>query len=164
MRVAIADTGPLRYLVLIGAIEILPRLFESVVIPDVVNAELRHARAPATVRGWAEAAPSWLITRSAPSAEDADLWLLDAGERAAIALAMTIQPAPILIEDRAGVATARIKGLGVIGTLGLLERAARRGLIDLRNALAMLQATNFHARPELYERLLARDRAWRGGA
>ena len=92
------------------------------------------------------------------------LRLLDAGERAAIALAMTMQPAPILIDDRAGVAAARTRGLEVIGTLGLLERAARFGLIDLRNALATLQATNFHARPVLYERLLARDRAWRGGA
>jgi len=164
MHAAVADTSPLRYLVLIGTIEVLPRLFESVVVPEVVHAELRHVRAPSAVRAWAEAAPSWLVTVSTPSVEDADLRLLDAGERAAIALAMTMQPAPILIDDRAGVAAARTRGLEVIGTLGLLERAARLGLIDLRNALATLQATNFHARPALYERLLTRDRAWRGGA
>ena len=164
MQAAVADTSPLRYMVLIGAIEVLPRLFESVIVPDGVHAELCHARAPAMVRGWADAAPAWLVIISDPSVEDADLRLLDAGERAAIALAMTMQPAPILIDDRAGVSAARAKGLEVFGTLGLLERAARGGLIDLHSALATLQATNFHALPELYERLLARDRVWRGGA
>jgi predicted nucleic acid-binding protein len=164
MRAAVADTSPLRYLVLIGAIEILPQLFDSVIVPDVVHAELCHPRAPVAVRGWAQAAPAWLAVVSDPSAEDADLRLLDAGERAAIALAMTVQPAPIVVDDRAGVAVARLKGLEVIGTLGLLERAARFGLIDLHSALATLKATNFHAGWELYDRLLARDRVWRGGA
>jgi hypothetical protein len=57
MRAAVADTSPLRYLVLINAIEILPRLFEGVFVPDIVHAELRHAHAPATVRRWAETVP-----------------------------------------------------------------------------------------------------------
>jgi predicted nucleic acid-binding protein len=162
MRAAVADTSPLRYLVLIGAIEILPRLFERVIVPDIVHAERRHAHAPAPVRSWANAPPSWLVIMSAPSVHDSDLQALDAGERAAIALAMTLSPAPILIDDRAGVAAARAKGLDIVGTLGLLERAARRGLIDLRDAVATLQATNFHATLELYERLLARDLVRRG--
>jgi hypothetical protein len=37
MRAAVADASPLRYLVLIGAIEILPRLFEGVFVPDIVR-------------------------------------------------------------------------------------------------------------------------------
>jgi predicted nucleic acid-binding protein len=36
MRAAVADTSPLRYLVLINAIEVLPRLFEGVFVPDIV--------------------------------------------------------------------------------------------------------------------------------
>jgi predicted nucleic acid-binding protein len=33
MRLVVADTGPLNYLLLIGAVELLPRLFERVFAP-----------------------------------------------------------------------------------------------------------------------------------
>jgi predicted nucleic acid-binding protein len=156
MPAAVADTGPLRYLVLIGAIEVLPRLFERVFIPEIVHAELRHAHAPAMVRPWAEAVPLWLTVVPTPTIQDADLRLLDAGERAAIALAAEIRADFVLIDERAGVAAARARGLEVTGTLGLLERAAQRGLTDLPTAFAALKATNFHVRQELLDALLAR--------
>jgi predicted nucleic acid-binding protein len=156
MRAAVSDTSPLRYLILIDAIEILPLLFEGVFVPDVVHAELRHAHAPAAVRRWAEALPSWLTVAPTQSVQDADLLTLDAGERAAIALAMAIRPDFLLIDERAGVAAARARGLEVTGTLGLLQRAAQRGLTDLPTAFAALKATNFHVRQELLDALLAR--------
>jgi predicted nucleic acid-binding protein len=158
MRAAVADTSPLRYLVLIGAIEVLPRLFERVVIPEIVHAELRHAHAPAMVRRWAETVPSWLTVVSTPTVQDTDLRLLDAGERAAIALAAEIRADFVLIDERAGVAAARARGLEVTGTPGLLARAAQRGLTDLPTAFAALKATNFHVRQELLDALLARHK------
>jgi predicted nucleic acid-binding protein len=45
----------------------------------------------------------------------------------------------------------------VIGTLGILAEAAHRNLLDLPQTLAALQATNFHAAPNLLELLLAND-------
>ena len=158
MRAAVADTSPLRYLVLINAIEILPRLFEGVFVPDIVHGELRHAHAPAMVRRWADAVPPWLTVVPTPSVQDADLRSLDAGERAAIALAAEIHPDLVLIDERAGVAVARARGLAVTGTLGLLERAAQRGFANLPTAFAALKATNFHVRQELLDALLARQR------
>jgi predicted nucleic acid-binding protein len=56
------------------------------------------------------------------------------------------------------VAAARARGLEVTGTLGLLDRAAQRGLIDLPTAFAALKATNFHVPQELLDALLARHR------
>ena len=158
MRAAVADTSSLRYLVLINAIEILPRLFEGVFVPDIVHAELRHTHAPAMVRRWADAVRPWLTVVPTPSVQDADLRSLDAGERAAIALAAEIHPDLVLIDERAGVAVARARGLAVTGTLGLLERAAQRGFADLPTAFAALKATNFHVRHELLDALLARQR------
>jgi len=35
MRLVVADTGPLNYLILIGAIDLLPKLFERIFIPAV---------------------------------------------------------------------------------------------------------------------------------
>lgn len=40
MKVVIADTSPLNYLVLVDAVEILPRLYDRITIPDAVLAEL----------------------------------------------------------------------------------------------------------------------------
>lgn len=158
MHAAVADTGPLRYLVLIEAIEILPRLFDDVLVPDVVQAELCHAHAPGKVRQWADAVPAWLTVVPTLPTLDPDLQTLDAGERAAIALAVAIQPTLILMDERAGVAIARARGLEVTGTLGLLDRAAQRDLIDLAGAFAELEATNFYLPKDLRDALLKRDR------
>ena len=84
MHAAVGDTSPLRYLVLIGAIEILPRLFDDVFVPEAVDAELHHARTPEAVSRWARSPPAWLTIVPAPAARDPDLVRLDAGERAAM--------------------------------------------------------------------------------
>jgi len=65
------------------------------------------------------------------------------------------------MDDRAGVAAAHRHGLSVTGTLGVLDLAARRGLIDLATALTRLKATNFRYRPEILDALLAQHRRTR---
>jgi hypothetical protein len=60
MRLVVADTGPLNYLVLIEAIELLPKLFEKVFAPEAVRAELLDQDAPAVVRAWAAQPPDGL--------------------------------------------------------------------------------------------------------
>ena len=52
MRLVIADTGPIRYLVQIGHIDFLVHLFESVSIPTGVAQELRDLSAPPAVQAW----------------------------------------------------------------------------------------------------------------
>ncbi|MDQ2804138.1 MAG: DUF3368 domain-containing protein [Pseudomonadota bacterium] len=162
MRIVVADTGPLQYLVLIGDIDLVPHLFETVAIPAVVQAEMRHPSAPHAVRTWAETPPPWLIVSPVPTGSSADLPGLDVGERAAITLALAIGAELILMDDRAGVAAALAKGLTVIGTLGVLDRAARRGLVDLEAAFTRLQATNFRYPPALLDTMLADWRRDRG--
>ena len=49
----IADTSPLNYLVWIGVVEILPQLYDKVVIPSEVRAELLATDAPSVVQSWA---------------------------------------------------------------------------------------------------------------
>ena len=164
MRLVVADTGPLNYLVLIGASGILAELFEKVLTPQTVCDELRHPGAPAVVRRWAAHPPAWLELHSGSPAIDDPAWrALDTGERDALALARMLGAELVLMDDRAGVAVARRQGLAVTGTLGVLDLAARRGLIDLAEAFARLSATNFRYRPEIMDALLAqhgnRDKA-----
>jgi len=144
---AVADTGPLHYLILIDHADLFGQLLERVLIPDAVRDELCNPGAPASVRSWIASPPHWLSADPVPSAalDDVDS-SLDDGERAAIALAVRVRPDLVLMDDRAGVAVARTKGFVVTGTLGLL---------DLPAALDGLGQTNFHWTAALRHRILA---------
>lgn len=63
--IVIADTSPLNYLVLIGEIEVLPKLYREVRIPRAVYRELGHEGTPVAVRAWAQAIPDWLVIEDA---------------------------------------------------------------------------------------------------
>jgi predicted nucleic acid-binding protein len=60
----------------------------------------------------------------------------------------------ILIDERKGAAVALRKGFEITGTLGLLTRAAQRGLLNVADALALLKRTNFHYRQALLDAVL----------
>lgn len=152
---AVADTGPLHYLVLAGHIQTLSALFSEVAIPAAVRDELAHPSAPVAVRDWIASPPAWLSVRSVtPDMLAQTDTGLDRGERAALALAMERQHDLVLMDDRAGVAAAHAQSFVVTGTLGLLVRAARRCLLDLPAALDALGRTNFHWTPSLRARVL----------
>jgi predicted nucleic acid-binding protein len=156
MLLVVADTSPVRYLVQIGLIELLARLFEEIKLPSIV--ELRHPSAPAAVRAWIEDLPEWVKVLTAPESDDPILGKLDPGERAAIALGLSLKADLTLIDERKGTAAALTKGFEVTGTLGVLDLAATRGLVNLRDALDRLTRTNFRYRPELIAALLTKHR------
>jgi len=107
MRIVVADTSPLCYLLEIGEIELLPRLFETVTIPSVVRDELLHVSAPAAVQGWMSASPGGWMSGQRRLARIAAFRALDEGERAAIVLGLSLGTDIILIDDRKGAAVAR---------------------------------------------------------
>lgn len=143
---------------LIGGIDILPKVVGHVLIPPEVSSELDQPETPASVRAWIAAPPSWLAVQSGPVVTDPALARLDPGERAAIALAEAIGADAVLMDDRAGVTVALAKGLAVLGTIGVLDRAARRGLVDLEAAFTRLRATNFRYPAALLDALLEEHR------
>lgn len=160
----IADASPLHYLVLIEAISILPPLFERILIPQAVSEELQHPKTPLPVRVWLASPPAWLEIHRVSDASHATLTHLDAGEQEAIMLAQELGVALLLMDDWEGRQEAERRALTVTGTLGVLERAAEQGLLDLPTALARLQATNFYLPVNLVRDLLARDAARKGEA
>ena len=60
------------------------------------------------------------------------------------------------MDDREGVTAARRKGLAVTGTLGILDLAARRGMVDLAEAFARSKATSFYYRQGLLDSFLGK--------
>lgn len=156
MQLVIADTGPVNYLVLIGHVDLLPALFERVLLPATVLGELTSRRAPASVQTWIASMPAWLEVRETPPGlpDDPSLHGIDAGEKAAIVLAASLRADLLLMDDRRAVHAARAKGLLVTGTLGVLDLAAERGLVDFDQAIRRLDGTNFRRPQALVEALL----------
>jgi predicted nucleic acid-binding protein len=160
-RLVVADTSPVRYLHLIGQISLLNDLFGSVYLPTEVHAELCNAGAPYELRAWAGSPPEWLRVAAAPIVSDPATASLHLGERAALALAEVMGADLMLIDERKAARIATQKGLTVTGTLGVLDLAGRRDLIDIGLAVERLKATNFRYRPEMLDALLERHRSGR---
>jgi predicted nucleic acid-binding protein len=156
MRPVVADTGPLNYLILIEAVDLLPRLFSPILIPAGVKDELSHPKAPTPVCSWMEYPPAWLNIVNPVSLPGTGQSALDLGERQAIALAVH-QQAAILIDDHDGVLYARRINLEVIGTLAVLARAAQRGWVQLPEMFRRLRATSFRSPVHLMARMLEED-------
>lgn len=141
--IVVSDTTPLRYLTLLGRIELLRRLFELVHCPDVVLRECVHSQAPAAVRAWAANVPEWVVV-DAVGEIDSDLGYLDAGEAAALTLGRRLGAELLLVDERDGRRCAKALGFKVAGTLNILAQAGRRGWLDYHAEVARLrQETNF---------------------
>jgi predicted nucleic acid-binding protein len=150
----VADSSPLNVLVALGYVEILPKLFQTVVIPTQVANELSHHRTPIAVRNFIASPPSWLQVRIPRMVEP--IPTLDPGEEAAISLAREINADLLLIDDSDGRKAAVQRHLAVIGTIGILERAALGKLLDLKQAIDRIRRTDFRVSDEFLNQTLQR--------
>jgi predicted nucleic acid-binding protein len=156
--IIVSDTSPLNYLVLIGEIDVLPKLFSEVLVPPSVLAELNHAHTPEIVKQWATPPPSWLKVRE-PSFQSVAVARLGRGEADAINLAQELGIFEILIDERKGWRVADACGLRPISTLAVLEIAASQGLLDLSMAIKKILKTTFYITEEHISAALERDAA-----
>jgi predicted nucleic acid-binding protein len=156
--IVVADTSPLNYLVLIDEVELLPALFEQVLLPLAVFQELCHPKTPLKVREWAASLPDWLEVRSAGPVPNPALSELDPGEREAIQLALELGIVTVLMDEAEGRRLAEGLHLEVRGTLGVLERGAKLGKTDFLQALSKLERTSFRVSPAVRAAFLSRNR------
>jgi predicted nucleic acid-binding protein len=157
--IIVADTSPLCYLLLIQQIEVLPKIFGEVFIPRQVAEELAAAELYPDLVAWIEFPPAWL--KIIPAQRIDPTLTVDPGEAAAISLAVELSADRLLIDDQAGRRAAEERGLNVTGTLGVLDLAARAGLLDLVNEIANLRQTNFHVPESIVSRLIERFQLWK---
>ena len=154
--IAVADTSPLCYLILIDEIDVLLKLFSKVVVPAAIISELLHEDAPDAVRGWAANLPPWVTVQENPIRSTAGIEKLQAGEQAAILLAESINAELILLDEKSARRVAAQRGLRITGTLGVLSEAATRGLVNLPAAIDRLRSTSFRCSPSLLKAALDR--------
>jgi predicted nucleic acid-binding protein len=118
----VADTSVCNSLLLLGQLSLLPTLYGRIITPPVVwEVELPHPRSPAPVRAWAQqlaGRPAWLALCAPTRAPEADVLLLEAGERDTILVAQELQADLVLMDDKDGRKAAELRALTVYGTLG----------------------------------------------
>ena len=75
--IVVSNTSPINYLILIGQIDLLPKLFRQITIPQAVYSELFDKEAPKLVRTWIATPPDWLKIQPTSQDSDAIIDLLD---------------------------------------------------------------------------------------
>lgn len=159
MRV-VSNTSPLCHAILLGETRLFPALFGEIAIPAGVAEELASEGAPQPVRDWIARPPGWLQVHAVAAAESAPgLESLHRGEREALVLALRSGASFVLLDERAARRAAEALGLRVMGLVGVLDLAARRGWLDFPSALDRLVATGFYLTPRLVEALVERHRS-----
>ncbi len=131
--IVVSDTSPLNYLVLTESQHILPKLFKRILIPEAVRQELESAGAPDAIKQFLATEPDWLETHRV-SEIDPRLRQLDAGERDAIALALSAAADRLLVDEKRARAVARDTGLAVAGTLAVLDLATCASMTTIRRS------------------------------
>ena len=155
MILIVVDTGPINYLIQIGHIDLLSTLADKTVLPSSVRAELLNDAAPANVRAWAANPPGWVEIHGAKQVIGTRD--ISGTDREAIALARELNASFLLMDDQQARRCASALEVITLGTLGLLEAAAARGLVSLPAALEKLRRTSFFVTDELIEAALQRD-------
>ena len=126
--IVVSDTSPLTALITVGAADLLPHLFQEVVIPGAVRDEpLRsHSRLP-----------SWLRVETVMNQVQLRRFsqIVDSGEAVAIELAKELHADRLLIDERKGRRLAAQEGVPVIGLPGVVLLARRNQPIPSARAL-----------------------------
>ncbi len=134
----LCDAGPLITLGKLNRLEALAELYSEVRIPspvydEVVTSGLATGASDAmTVRLFLQHR-KWPIVNVSPAAlaSYTPSVILDAGERAVLALAQTMRYPLVLIDDEVDRSEARRLGLPLRGTLGILVPACREKILTL---------------------------------
>jgi uncharacterized protein len=145
----ISDTSPLQYLHQLGQLHLLPHFYHQIIVPPTVEREL----AVGLSLGVALPVPAtlpWLRVRAPAPAQTVRLaTTLGRGEREVLALALEIPDALVLMDDGQARRVGRLLGLTVTGTVGILARATREGLLPpLAPMLDRLAALGFRLSAE----------------
>ncbi len=157
----VSDASPVNVLIRIGQINVLPILFKAVVVPTSVAEEMSRAATPQIVRDWLDRPPPWFSVREPSSAMPPSI-RRHRGERDAINLAREIHADALLLDEERARTEALALGVAVVGTVGVLQRAADQGLIaDLKAVHDQLRQIRFRVDERILNDSLSRHLASR---
>jgi len=125
MRLWVSDATPIIALSWIGAAHLLTQVLGTVLVPEAVRLEAGAVPDGATV-----------VSPAAEAVVRALSLQLDAGEAAAVAVALE-RHAGLIVDERRARRVATKMGIPVVGTLGVVLLAWKRGLVSDPVRMAM---------------------------
>ncbi|HPF94235.1 MAG TPA: DUF3368 domain-containing protein [Tenuifilaceae bacterium] len=144
----IADTSCLIAFSKIEAIELLKKLYGEVYVTEEIALE------------FGESLPEWIRIESVKNKKYQQLLdlYLDLGEASAIALALEKVDVLLVLDDLKGRKEAEKLGFRITGTLGILFKAKKNGLIsELKCYIEKLKAVGFRLSSKIEEEILRKS-------
>lgn len=148
----VSNTGPLIVLYETGLLPVLCQMYGEVLVPLAVYNEISRVEEGVKLFD----VNPWIRVVEVKGKELVRVLLafLDEGEAEAITLAKESN-LPILLDERKGRRIAKSLGVRVEGTLGLLVRAKRRGLVSsVRELIKQILLKGYYLSQELIEEVL----------
>jgi predicted nucleic acid-binding protein len=136
----VINTGPLLALTAAGRLDVLPALFSRILMSAEVSREI--AAGGRTQFAITELSVAiWLEKRTMPTPLTPFLTTaLDSGEASVIALALAEKIPTVCIDETSGRRLARLHGLAVTGSLGILIQAKQQGMpVKLHGAIQQMR-------------------------
>jgi predicted nucleic acid-binding protein len=152
---AVVNASPLIFLSKAGVIHFLQQAAPDIVVPEVVALEVgRRGRNYITARTLAN--NPWVATVEVPVIPPLiQSWDLGPGESAVLAYARTHPGVVAIIDDGAGRRCAETLGVPLLGTLGLIMIAKKRGLIPTaRPVIALLKQQGMFLSESIIDRAM----------
>lgn len=144
-KTIISDTSCLIILTNIGELDLLFKVYGEVITTQEVADE------------FGEALPKWIKLQSPTNRllqQTLELHL-DKGESSAIALALESPNSTLILDDQKARKTAIKLGLEITGTLGVIIKAKKQGIIpSIKPILSELQKTDFRLSVEIQNEAL----------
>ena len=149
----VCNASPLIFLAKIDLIHVLPQLTENLEIPIGVYHEIKGQNDMASE--WVEKNKKKYVIEIDTVPKIIELWDLGKGETEVIAHAYLKKGLKAALDDRAARNCAASVGVGVIGTIGLILMANKKGHIEKPVAyLEKLQQTGFRISDNLFQHAL----------
>lgn len=155
--IVVSDTSPISNLFMVGKLDLLPAIFEKIIIPSVVMSEILALEKS----GW-DLSPiknaAWIEIRNATDQSAVTLLMktIHRGESEAIVLASEIQADYLLMDESNGRKIAMANGLKIIGLLGILLEAKEANLIAFVKPFLddLIHTAKFRVKESLYHEVL----------
>jgi len=156
--IVVSDTSPLSNFLVVNHLNLLKTLYGEIIIPEAVMQELlelEKRRIDLSIiknSTWIKVLPV-----EDKKAVKALLPEVDLGEAEAITLAKQLKADWLLMDETKGRRIAEAEGLHVIGLLGTLLLAKKKGMLkEIKSILdEIISKAKFRISKELYERVLA---------
>jgi predicted nucleic acid-binding protein len=144
-RAVISDTSCLIALAKIDKLDLLRELYQEILITREVSLE------------FGDLLPEWILIREAVNKQkQSELEeQLDRGEASSIALALELENSTLIIDETKGRKIAQSYDIDIIGTIGILLLAEKKGLIqDVVSVILRLVNQGFRLSDSLIDKII----------